>query len=51
VPLINAQTIGQHGATWPQISRALEIINVGRELERHRWTEAGLPSRSPSSPP
>jgi Protein of unknown function (Hypoth_ymh) len=41
LPLISAQTIAHHGATWPRINRALEIINAGRELDRHQWTGGG----------
>jgi hypothetical protein len=41
LPLIKAQTIAQHGATWPRINRALEIINTGRELDNHQWTGGG----------
>lgn len=41
LPLISARSIAQHGETWPKIGRALEIINVSRELDKHRWTGGG----------
>jgi hypothetical protein len=39
--LISARSIAQHGETWPKISRALEIINVSRELDKHQWAGGG----------
>jgi len=33
MPLVRAQWISDHVASWPRISRALEIISAGRELE------------------
>jgi hypothetical protein len=46
LPLIRAQWIGDHVAAWPQISRALELINGWRQMTDN-WTGEGpaLPLR------
>ncbi len=39
--LLKPQWISDHAATWPRISRAMEIIHAGRELEEQQWTGGG----------